>query len=175
VLARLTSHPTIPAGAVIGVEVEVVRADPTTLTLTYVIAGDIAALAVPQPAAPMRTDELWRRTCLEAFVRPEGGEAYLEFNLSPSSQWAAYAFAGYREGMAEADLPPPRISVEATPTTLRLQATLQGLPPGACRLALTAVIEETGGHKSYWALAHPRPDRPDFHHAAGFALGLPHP
>jgi hypothetical protein len=41
-------------------------------------------------------------------------------------------------------------------------------------LGLSAVIEETSGAKSYWALAHP-PGRPDFHHADGFALMLDAP
>jgi hypothetical protein len=40
------------------------------------------------------------------------------------------------------------------------------------RLGLSAVIEETSGRKSYWALAHP-PGKPDFHHADCFAYELP--
>ena len=40
------------------------------------------------------------------------------------------------------------------------------------RLGLSAVIEDTSGGKSYWALAHP-PGKPDFHHADCFALELP--
>jgi hypothetical protein len=36
------------------------------------------------------------------------------------------------------------------------------------RLGLSALIEETSGRKSYWALAHP-PGKPDFHHADCFA------
>jgi hypothetical protein len=40
------------------------------------------------------------------------------------------------------------------------------------RLGLSAVIEDTRGSLSYWALAHP-PGKPDFHHADGFALELP--
>ena len=39
------------------------------------------------------------------------------------------------------------------------------------RLGLSAVIEDTNGHKSYWALAHP-PGKPDFHHADCFAYEL---
>jgi hypothetical protein len=48
--------------------------------------------------------------------------------------------------------------------------------PGASalRLALSAVIEETDGHLSYWALAHPA-ERPDFHHRDGFVLALEPP
>jgi hypothetical protein len=39
-------------------------------------------------------------------------------------------------------------------------------------LALSAVIEEKDGTKSYWALKHP-PGKPDFHHRDCFALTLP--
>jgi hypothetical protein len=47
---------------------------------------------------------------------------------------------------------------------------------GATRLArrfgLAAVIEETSGRRSFWALAHP-PGKPDFHHADCFTLEVP--
>jgi len=43
---------------------------------------------------------------------------------------------------------------------------------GPWRLGLSAVIEEAGGGRSYWALAHP-PGKPDFHHSDCFALELP--
>jgi hypothetical protein len=54
---------------------------------------------------------------------------------------------------------------------------LDGLSlPGAAvwRLGLSAVIEETSGRKSYWALAHPK-GKPDFHHADCFTLELAAP
>jgi len=38
-------------------------------------------------------------------------------------------------------------------------------------LALSAVIEEAKGNKSYWALVHP-PGKPDFHHRDSFAYEL---
>ena len=41
-------------------------------------------------------------------------------------------------------------------------------------LAVSAVIEETDGTKSFWALRHP-PGPPDFHHPDCFALTLPAP
>jgi hypothetical protein len=47
------------------------------------------------------------------------------------------------------------------------------VPPGASwRLGLSAVIEETSGRISYWALAHP-PGKADFHHSDCFAHELP--
>ena len=171
----LKVHPDLPSDAVSGVDVEVEQvAD--ALTLRYRLAGAVDRLAIPPPAAPDRTDELWRRTCFEAFLQPEAGDAYIELNFAPSTQWAAYRFSGYREGMAAADIAPPRIDVETTAASLELAVQLDlaglSLPPGPCRLALSAVIEQTDGAKSYWALAHP-PGRPDFHHRSSFACTLP--
>jgi hypothetical protein len=58
---------------------------------------------------------------------------------------------------------------------LQVSLELPGLPSdSAWRLGLAAVIEETSGRKSYWALAHP-PGKPDFHHSDCFALELPGP
>ena len=42
------------------------------------------------------------------------------------------------------------------------------------QMGLSAVLEETDGTKSYWALAHP-PGAPDFHHPDCFALDIPAP
>jgi hypothetical protein len=42
-------------------------------------------------------------------------------------------------------------------------------PDASWRLGLSALIDDTGGARSYWALAH-APGKPDFHHAASFAL-----
>jgi len=165
----LTPHPDFPCQSVSRIEVEIARTG-AALTLTYIVSGRIRDLALPSVAAPARADGLWRHTCFEAFVRPEPGEGYTEYNLAPSTQWAAYGFTGYRESMAPADAT-PRIEVHASDSALTLIALLEP-PPGPCRVALSAVIEETGDAKSYWALAHP-PGRPDFHHAAGFILTLP--
>jgi hypothetical protein len=73
--------------------------------LRWVVEG-AAALVVPARAdRPERTDGLWQTTCCEMFLRQAAG--YREINLSPSGNWAAYGFDGYRSGMAPAPLPRP--------------------------------------------------------------------
>ena len=129
-------------------------------------------MAWPALAHPVRTDDLWRTTCFELFLRFDDDERYVEFNFSPSTQWAIYAFDGYREGMTALNLAPPVI--ERTPDGVFVTLDLTGLPRGGLAMALTAVIEEEGGVKSYWSLAHP-PGPPDFHHPACFAARLPAP
>jgi hypothetical protein len=66
----------------------------------------------------------------------------------------------------------PRIEVKSSAETYILQAALEfdGLS-APLHLGLSAVLEETNGRKSYWALAHP-PGKADFHHADCFALEL---
>ena len=48
------------------------------------------------------------------------------------------------------------------------------LPPLPRRYGLTAVLEEAGGVKSYWALAHPA-EKPDFHDPACLGAWLAAP
>jgi hypothetical protein len=132
-------------------------------------------LSIPPVTAPMRTDDLWRHTCFEAFVRASPSAAYYEFNFAPSTQWAAYRFGGYRSGMRVADeIATPRFEVQSSGEGFELQVSLElGLPSDtAWRLGLAAVIEETNGRKSYWALTHP-PGKVDFHHSDCFARELP--
>jgi len=149
------------------------------LSLSYVLTGPIDRLRLPEARAAERTDGLWQHTCFEAFVALAGEPAYYEFNFSPSTQWAAYRLASYREGMIPAlEVAPPGIRVHREPTSMQLAATvaLGGLAtlagPGPLRLALAAVVESESGTLSYWALAHPR-EQPDFHHPDSFTIVLP--
>ena len=47
------------------------------------------------------------------------------------------------------------------------------MPTPIGQLGLSAVLEEKDGTKSYWALAHPPGDKPDFHDPDCFAAQLP--
>jgi hypothetical protein len=170
---QLVPHPATPCAAVDAIEVEVERVG-ARLALHYRLSGRPEALVLPPPAAAVRTDELWRHTCFEAFVRPQPGEAYLEVNLAPSGQWAAYAFDGYRAGMRPAEVGEPGVLFARTADGLRLEAALDLADAAPWRLGVTAVIEEAGGRISYWALAHP-PGKPDFHSPDCLALELPAP
>jgi hypothetical protein len=174
----LTRHPATPCAAVDRIEVEVVRPRPDGLALRYILIGEAGGLRLPSAAPAERTDGLWRHTCFEAFVGADAAAAYCEFNFAPSTQWAAYRFDGYRQGMTPAHLArPPVIETRRTAEGLELLASLDPVPTalageGARRLGLSAVVEEADGRISYWALAHP-PGKADFHHPDCFALELP--
>jgi hypothetical protein len=177
----LRLHPDSDCHAATRIDVDVARGMAGDLRLSYRVTGRVADLRLPPVAEPTRTDELWRHTCFEAFVRSSGDAGYHEFNVAPSARWAAYRFDGYRSGMrAAAGIGVPRIAVRSSPEQYTLQAALAldglaSLPRDATwRLGLSAVIEEASGRISYWALAHP-PGKADFHHADCFAAELAPP
>jgi hypothetical protein len=135
----------------------------------YLIEGT-TDLIVPDPADSKRADYLWQATCAEAFVGLSNG-AYLEFNFSPSGQWAAYRFDGPRDGMRE-EPAEVEIHLDFGEEWMAIEAAVRcrALEPGLT-LGLSAVVEERGGHKSYWALKHPG-GPPDFHDRGCFTALL---
>jgi hypothetical protein len=176
----LKLHPDSLCLAATQIEVEVARPHVGSLLLSYIVTGKIADLRLSPVEAAARADELWQHTCFEAFIGRSTGAAYYEFNFAPSTQWAAYRFSSYRSGRAATEASAARIDVQSAPERYTLQALLEldrlsDLPRSAgWRLGLSAVLEETNGRLSYWALAHP-PGKPDFHHPDCFAHELPPP
>ena len=178
----LTCHPSSPTDAVRGVTASARIAGAGKLAVRFNVDADMTRIALPPLATPGRRDELWRHTCFEIFAALPDVDAYVELNFSPSTEWAVYGFVGYRRGMAAIDVRrPPRVAVRPMPRGLALEAVtyLDDLPMpapgGVLRAGVAAVIEETSGRLSYWALTHPSA-LPDFHHRLGFALqvGAPH-
>jgi len=148
------------------------------LAVTYALKGSLIGLRIPPPRPPRRADGLWRHTCFELFIAEKGQPSYWEVNFSPSGEWAAYAFKSHRDGGAiEDDGLDPRIEMRSTAEGLELGASVRLdrlsliQPEGLLRLGLAAVVEETDGTLSYWALTHP-PGAPDFHHRDCFTLEL---
>ena len=180
----LTPFTADPAGAIRQIEVHVTRPAPTRLLLEYELRGDLAGVLIAAPgssaAAPQRdgrSDGLWRHTCMEVFIGAPAAAAgsYLEFNLSPGGQWAAYRFSGYRAGMAPlTGIHPPRIELRTQSERLLLAAELEIPADRAAttlRLGLTAVVENAQRQLSYWALRHAG-ERPDFHHPDSFEFEI---
>lgn len=103
--------------------------------------------------------------------------SYTEFNFAPSERWAAYDFTAYRTGMAQrpaarAPVITPRRGSDVLICDVAIPADM--LPARPWNYGLTAVLEEAGGTKSYWAMAHAK-DHPDFHDPACHAGWLAAP
>ncbi len=172
-LATLHPHPDTPSASVEAIQVDVQRESSGLLRLGFRVAGNVGAIRLPPLAEPVATDGLWQATCFECFVHGFG-QGYREYNASPSTAWAAYAFDAYRAGMRALPAKPPGITTRISSGCFELDATidLSELPADRpLRLGLSAVIETLEGEHSYWALAHP-PGHPDFHHEDCFALQL---
>jgi hypothetical protein len=169
----LIMHPESDSASVESIVVEFVR-EQASLTARFVLRGAIEHLALPAPAPSERIVGLWRHTCFEVFVRPADGSGYCELNFSPSSQWAAYRFDGYRTDMDDAALSALSVACSSSHRTVELSAavTLDWPDPTLdWMIGVSAVIETRDGSRAYWALAHP-PGVPDFHHADCFAARI---
>ena len=169
----LEPHPDHPALGVRAIEAAVIGVDRHWLTVRWKVDGS-SRVVFPPFAGKGRADNLWQTTCFEMFLQPVGEERYVELNLSPSERWAAYDFDRYREGMRDRPLPrQPDCTIRKATAMAIFDAAIPraGLPELPWRMGIAAVIEEEGGVKSFWALAH-GPARPDFHDPACFALAL---
>lgn len=176
--AKLVRHPESRSGAVRDVGARVSRELDGTLTISYSIAGDVSRMRVPARTSPHFVDGLWKHTCCECFISLKGRPEYHEFNFAPSGEWAAYAFAKYRDHVPLAhEALHPMIAVREGARNLEITASI----PLDClssvhrcatlALALAAVIEEEDGVLSYWALTHPA-GQPDFHQRGSFVLEI---
>ena len=145
-----------------------------TTNIWFGVGAPAERFVIPKLTEPWRADELWKTTCFEAFLRPEGETSYREWNFAPSGNWAAFDFSSYREGMARADVgSPPYIRMEDNFTWWAVGATIAVEAGQPWELGLSGVLEEKDGAKSYWALTHRGGDRPDFHDAGCFVARLP--
>ena len=170
---ELVSHHRFPPSSVQSVEVELTATDWDDVLLDFEIKG--SNIVIPEWRTPARADQLWGSTCFEIFLKRADLDSYFEFNFSPSSCWAAYAFEGYRSGMRDlAMVVPPHVEFDPDrPYCLSVDLDLSDVPNVPLLASISAVIEESDGSKSYWALAHPDEEKPDFHHLDCFVLQLP--
>lgn len=171
---QLVAHAAHPPLAVRRVEARILSHTDNWLRVRWRIDGP-DKLVVPAFAGKGRADNLWETTCFEMFMMSrDGTPGYCEINLSPSERWAAYDFSAYRDGMVERPFAREPDCVMRTGQAMAIfDASIPRVqvPQPPCSIGLAAVIEETGGVKSYWALSHHK-EKPDFHDPACFTAGL---
>jgi hypothetical protein len=198
----LQLHPQSRCDPLAGIAVELARTSPLTLQVRYVLIGPPRNIRL-RPRPEDEGDALWQHTCFEAFVRAEGEEGYVEFNVAPSARWAAYRFAGYREGKEDAagaavsllsveqrnrPLDPERrrraeesgldTSQEYEPCFYSLKAEMKLDPAMAMALDRPwrlglSTVVEERNGRISYWALAHPPGEPDFHHPDCFALELP--
>lgn len=167
--AALECHPATSCPALRGIRVSIERkAD--LVHVAYLLEGEIERLRIPPPRPARVAQRLWQHTCGEIFIARALAPGYREFNLSPSGEWAAYAFERYRGRALLLDVS-PEIILRREPGRLELAASIPLGGNDKLRIGLAAVIEDESGALSYWALRHAA-GKPDFHHPDAFALEL---
>ncbi len=179
----LACHPIQFVAAVRNIDADAIRLPSGDLALSYRLAADMNHLPIAPRTCAKRTDGLWQHTCFEAFFGVAGTANYLEYNFSPSGQWAAYAFSAYRQRDVGADpLLSPRIAIHQFGDSFTLEVLLasetfpDSMNSAALQLGLCAVVEDRDRRLSYWALCHAQGGPkavPDFHRRDTFVLELP--
>lgn len=179
----LTAHSRDGPGPVRALSVSGALRSSGVLALEFEVTADLSKLRfAPATCHARRSDELWRQTCFELFAARDDEPAYCEFNFTPSGEWAAYTFAGYRSSRRDAAQHRIDVSTQAAadgPLRLRARMNLatalgldaQTLAHASWRLNCSAIIEDNAGALSYWAVHHAG-TQPDFHDRAGFAIAL---
>jgi hypothetical protein len=163
-MQALMLHQTCDLGPIRAVTASI-TATPQGCDAEFRLDGHLPSIILPAPGPSERTDNLWKTTCFEIFWQPLGGTYYREFNLSPSSRWAAYDFDAFREGMRDAPVQAIAIACSHTPDALVLKASIAADLAAPAQVALNAIVEHPGGALQFWALAFP-PGKPEFHSEA---------
>lgn len=148
------------------------------LSVQYRVKGDVASIKIPESAeVPMRKDDLWKMTCFEIFIAPEGQTQYWEFNMSPSGNWNVYHMDAYRQvNMREETL---YVSLPFTfhktddELSLSISIDLSRILSAdqKTNIGITAILQTFDDRESYWALTHPGAQA-DFHIRDGFTIRL---
>ncbi|NVE94070.1 DOMON domain-containing protein [Altererythrobacter lutimaris] len=162
-MRSLVLHPDCSAGPIAKVKATL---QPTSsgCTTAFKLEGDISSIKVPKREEPERTDYLWETTCFEIFWQPDGGSCYREFNLSPSTRWAAYDFDDFRENARDAPGDNVEISCTRDAGQLVLEAEIVSALPVPANVALNAIVEDKEGNIQFWAMAF-QEGKAEFHSA----------
>lgn len=143
----LRPHPAVPPDAVSAVTCGLSWRRAGDCVIDFIVAEPAEALSLPRAVRAARAEGLWQTTCFELFLKRPGEDGYLEFNFSPSGQWAAWTFEGYRRGRADLDMAAPIITT-ADPERYALAAEERGLAlgldPEVARILAQATAPEEG-------------------------------
>jgi hypothetical protein len=162
-----TNHPNVKIESKITVE-------DLTLKLKYIIVGDILSLKIPKYGDAKFTHGLWNATCFELFLVKKEQNGYVEFNFSPSKEWAIYEFSDYRQKTGDIENITPFIEFFHDEYSAEMIisfdiSTLTMIDFEHLSGAFSVVLLTNENELSYWARKHLK-DKADFHDLNNFSL-----
>lgn len=166
---ELIQHPKSSHLFIQSLEVSVTSYNGSDCRLSYRLQGEIDKLLIPDPQPSNRITGLWNHTCFEMFVGSADEPGYLEFNFSPSGEWAVFSLLDYRKPGPAPAFQTPVITTERKGNSFTLFVDIHGISiqnPKA-RIGFSAVLEDKNSSHSYWAISH-HSEVPDFHNKADF-------
>jgi hypothetical protein len=158
------------------------KPSPDCWHLIYKFSSDTENLEIPERQNhTSRKDLLWQETCFELFIKKRSSSEYLEWNFSPSGNWALYHFEEYRKNPTKPQTLQPVIktsyALESSKRNIRVEA---AIPSPACifgsnqyLVTICAITKFKTGEYEFWSLYHPS-DKPDFHDQKSFVLEVGH-
>lgn len=134
------------------------------LSLRYRIRGPVHLLYPENlpSLALSKMPELWKKTCLEAFLFEEKGERYCELNFNILGEYSFLFFESYREPCKEhTKIEIVGIQRQLTQKELVGEALLKLPPKTKFLLSPTAILAPKGQEQLFFALEHG--GKADFH------------
>lgn len=140
------------------------------LHLRYTLRG-IALPRASRSQPQIRAHELWKTTCLEAFIRPSSGSEYWEFNVSAQGDWNVYHFLDQRQGMKEdPNFTAPEVICRTSPCLpeiFEFDIIFSGVKFAAAGTKIVGhapvILETSLGKILHYSESHSLTARPDFH------------
>jgi len=148
----------------------------TTLKIQYRVSGeDVLRILWPEDSSqPEIKDDLWRSTCFEMFMATKFDPGYLEYNFSPSRDWAMFAFTKYRDRKEFGDMPDLHIRNGCIDSKILTEVSFiidSEYQDKHLDVGMSAIIETVEGDIFYYALAHDG-NSPDFHIRNTFMIDI---
>lgn len=152
--------------------------DKEELQLTFILEDKNKVVLMNKGSSPLRTHELWKTTCFEAFFGVKGSPSYWELNVSFGGSWNVYRFNDYRNPTLpteEKKIQNISFHSDSEDDSLRIEIKI---PISALDIqnkkldaSLNTVIEFKNKEKAYFALKHGS-EKPDFHQRDSFICNL---
>jgi hypothetical protein len=151
-----------------------------SIILNYLIKGDISQLAIEEKGClPNRIIGLWKKFCLEFYIKNKKDDNYLEFNFSSNHNWNIFTFTSIRSTLTElATNITPELSSTITDNEFRLEVVLandifnKSFPELKDMIySPTTILNTKSGKKFHFASTHPD-NKLDFHRYKSFDQSL---